>query len=139
MTCAEAVRVKLLATTPVTALVNQRIWTFRWPQSPTKPAVLVQHISDLTDMQLRGTVGRKSTRIQVDVIGDTIDDARAVDAVIVGGFSGGTATGLAGFAGTVSGTFVILFAQPIGYHETYDGDELKQRRVSRDFRIVYEE
>lgn len=138
MTCAEGVRTYLLSLTPVTTLVGQRCWTLRWPQSPTKPAVLVSQISDPRRPHLRGTTGKRSARIQIDVIADTIAAARAVDDAICGTYSAGLPTGLEGFAGTVSGSFAIQFTESIGYRELYDGDELKQARIVRDWRIDYE-
>jgi hypothetical protein len=140
VTCAEAVCGYLLTLSPVTALVNQRIWTLRFPQSPTKPAVLVQHVSDVTEMHLRGASGLQRARIQIDVIAATIVAARAVDAAIVGDFTGGSPTGLKGFTGDIgSPAFSIKFARPIAYRELYDGDELKQARVMRDWEIHYED
>lgn len=137
MTCAEAVRTHLLTLTPVTTLVNQRIWTLMFPQKPTKPAVLVQQISDVQEPHLRGTTGLKAARIQVDVIADTVASARAVDQAVQGSYAAGVATGLRGATAT-AGTVEIRSAQPIGYRELYDGDELKQARVIRDYRVWYE-
>jgi hypothetical protein len=66
--------------------------------------------------------------------------ARAVDAAIVGDFTGGSPTGLKGFTGDIgSPAFSIKFARPIAYRELYDGDELKQARVMRDWEIHYED
>jgi hypothetical protein len=139
MTCAMAVKTRLLACAPVTALVVGRIWTMTWPQSPTLPGVLVQGWELPTKPQLRGTVGHKAARIQIDVLADTLAAAEAVDAAIVGDFSGGSATGLEGFAGT-AGTLTILSAFSVNAFPMRGEDELrKQRRVIREFRITYEE
>lgn len=140
MTCAMAVKTRLLACAPVTALVVGRIFTLNWPQSPTLPAVLVQGWELPTKPQLRGTVGHKAARIQIDMLAETLAEAEAVDAAIVGDFSGGSATGLEGFAGNVGGSFSILSAFSVSAFPMRGEDELrKQRRVIREFRITYED
>jgi hypothetical protein len=134
MTCAEAVRTHLLTLSPVTTLVNARIWTAKFPQKPTMPAVLVQQIADVHDPHLRGTNDLRYARIQVDVItGDDMPMARAVDQAILGD---GASTGLEGAAVT-AGSIDIKVAFPIGYREVFEGDELKQARVIRDYRVGY--
>ena len=75
MTCAEAVRLYLLTLAPVTTLVNQRVWTFRFPQGPTKPCICVFQISDPHDPHLRGTDGLRLDRVQIDVLADSIATA----------------------------------------------------------------
>jgi hypothetical protein len=140
VTCAEAVRLYLLSLSPVTALVSGRVFTFRFPQSPTKPAVLVTQISDVHDPHLRGTSALRRDRIQVDVIANTIAEARAVDQAILGTFTAGAATGLQGIVteiGSPAATLGPVF--PGNYREMYDGDELKQARVMRDYMAAFSE
>jgi hypothetical protein len=133
------VKTRLLAITALTALVNGRIWTLNWPQSPTLPGVLVQGWDLPTKPQLRGVVGHKAARIQIDMLADTLAIAEAVDVAIVGDFSSGSASGLEGFAG-VAGSIAILSAFSTSFHEMRGEDELrKQRRVIREFRVTYEE
>jgi hypothetical protein len=140
MTCDMAVKTRLLAITAVTALINQRVWTLNWPPSPSLPGVLVQGWELPTKPQLRGTVGHKAARIQIDVLAETLAAAEAIDAAIVGDFSGGSATGLEGFAGTVGGSFSILSAFSTACYRLRGEDELrKQRRVIREFRITFED
>ena len=139
MTCAEAVRLYLLSLSPVTALVSGRVFTFRFPQGPTKPAVLVSQISDVQDATLRGTSGRVMARIQIDVIADSVSSARLVDQAILGDYFAGSPTGLRGATGSIGSpavTFQCVMAD--SYREMYDADELKQARVSRDYRVWYE-
>ena len=141
MTCAEAVRLYLLTVTPLTALVNTRIWTFRFPQSPTKPGVCVFQISDPRDAHLRGTDGLRFDRVQIDVIADSIAAARSVDQAVMGAYVNGAATGLMG-AQAVVGSPAVEIIQPgssDNYHEEYDADELKQARVRRDYRVWFRE
>lgn len=139
MTCAEAVRAYLLTLSPVTTLVNQRIWAFRFPQSPTPPAVLVQQISDVEEPHLRGTSSLRVARIQVDVIAATIGAARAVDAAIVGDYVAGVATGLRGAVFEI-GSPAVAVKQVIAdnYREDFEAEEVKQARVLRDYRVWYE-
>ena len=140
MTCAELVRTHLLTLSPVTALVNTRIWAFRFPQSPTLPAVLAQQISDVREPHLRGVGDLKVARIQIDVIARTMAAARDVDAAILGDFTGGAPTGLQGAVVQVGGSPSQQLGPSFvaGYREVYDGDELKQARVIRDYRVWYE-
>ena len=141
MTCAEAVRAHLLALSSVTSLVSGRIWTFRFPQSPTLPAVLVQQISDIHDPHLRGTANLKVARIQIDVIATTAGSARAVDQAILGDYVNGAVTGLRGFVGAVAGSpgAEIRQAMADNYREFFEAEELKQARVMRDYRVWYED
>jgi hypothetical protein len=138
VTCAEAVRSHLLTLSSVTSLVSGRIWTFRFPQSPTLPAVLVQQISDVQEPHLRGTVALKWARIQIDVVASTVGAARAVDQAVMGGYDG-DATGLRGLQATVAGSPGVEIRQVLTdtYRELYDADELKQARISRDYRVWY--
>ncbi len=139
MTCAEAVRLHLLTLTPVTTLVNTRVFTFKFPQSPTKPAVLVTQISDVQQSTLRGTSGLTMCRVQVDVIADTISAARAVDQAVLGDYVDGAVTGLRGATASVgSPASTIYNAVADNYREEYDADELKQARVMRDYRVWFE-
>ena len=139
MTCAEAVRLHLLTLTPVTTLVNTRVFTLKYPQSPSKPAVLVTQISDVQQSTLRGTSGLTMCRIQIDVIADTIAAVRAVDQAILGDYVNGAATGLRGAtAGVGSPASTIHGAVADNYREMYDADELKQARVMRDYRVWFE-
>lgn len=139
MTCAEIVRGHLLTLTPVTAIVNSRIWTFRWPTNgpSTLPAVLVQQISDVQEQLLRGTLGLQEARIQLDLIGETVAACRALDQAIVGDYSMGNVTGLRGAVATV-GSSHIRNAMPIGYREFFEPDEKQRPRIVRDFRVWYE-
>jgi hypothetical protein len=134
-----AVKTRLLACTPVTALVAGRIWTLNFPPSPTLPGVLVQGWELPTRTHLRGTSALKTARIQIDVLAETLAAAEAVDAAIVGDFSGGSATGLEGFAGA-AGPVTIFSAFSINSFEMRGTEELsKQRRVIREFRVTYED
>lgn len=139
MTCAELVREFLLTLTPVTTLVEGRVWAFRWGQSPKQPAVLVQQIDDIHDPHLRGHSAMRWARIQIDVIAKTALQAREVDQAILGGYVNGASTGLIGATASVgSPAAYIRYATPIGYREFYEGEELKQSRVSRDYGVRFE-
>ena len=134
-----AVKTRLLAVSAVTALVGGRVWVMNWPQSPTLPGVLVQGWELPTRTHLRGTDSLKSARIQIDVLAETLAAAEAVDAAIVGDFSGGSATGLEGYAGA-AGSITIFSAFSVNAFPMRGEDELrKQRRVIREFRVTYED
>ena len=141
MTAAETVRALLLTLSPVTTLVSGRIWTQRFPQSlkdTTLPAVLVQQVSDVQTSTLRGTSGLVMARVQIDVVARTIAAARLVDQAILGDYTGGGSTGLRGASASVGSPAQQIFqATAENYNESYEGDELKLPRVTRDYRVWY--
>lgn len=139
MNCPEAICERILSLSAVTALINARAWTNHYPPRPTMPAVLVQQIGGVIRPHLRGTDRLRTTRIQVDVIAPTIKEARDVDAAILGDYSGGSATGLEGFAGTV-GSVTIASCFPMGDpREEYESEaSMKQARTIREYRVSYE-
>lgn len=140
MTGGDLVRARLLALSGVTSLVGTRVWALKLPQSPILPAMVVTNVSDLQDLQLRGTDGLRVTRVQVDAVATTLDGARAVALAAFGTFTAGTATGLLGFRGSVavgSPAPVVHVMRPDLYRETYLADELKQYVASRDWIVTW--
>jgi hypothetical protein len=140
VTCAEAVRAFLLTLTPVTTLVPTKdITSARFHQSPSLPAVCVFQISDVQQSHLRGTSGAVMARIQIDVIASTMSMARQIDQAVMGDYVGGTTTGLRGATFSVgSPSWSVKQAQADSYRESYEAEEMKQYRVSRDYRVWYE-
>lgn len=147
MTCAEAAKEYVATLTPVTALVGGRIWTFRFPQKPTLPAVLFQQIGDVQFGHLRGTARLKRARVQVDClavetsIAGSIRSARALDQAVMGDYVAGVAMGLLGATATVGGSPGIrMIVEPVtaGYREDYAAEELKQARTMRDYMVWIE-
>jgi hypothetical protein len=116
----------------VTALVpTTRIVQGVLPQNPTLPAILVQEITEVRGQHLRGDAGIVRHRVQIDSYasgGNPVSDAKAIDAAIVGDASG---TSLLGFKGEVDG-IMVHNVEPAGKREQYEGEELREYRVSRD-------
>lgn len=67
MTVEQAVLDQCLADTTVTTLASDRGYQLRLPQTPTYPAFRVLEISEPLFHHLRGYLGLKRARIQVDV------------------------------------------------------------------------
>ncbi len=138
MTCAEAAREYVLTLSTVTALVNQRIFMVKFPQSPTLPAVLFQQTGDIQFGHLRGTVRRKWSRVQCDCIATTMKSARAIDQTIMGGYANGTTTGLLGSYAIVGGSpsiEMIVDPECLLYREDFSAEELNQYRTIRDYKV----
>lgn len=141
MTCAEAAKEYVATLTPVTALVVGRIWTFRFPQKPTLPAVLFQQIGDVQYGHLRGTARLKRARVQVDCLAASIRAARELDQAVMGDYASGVPTGLLGVDAVVGGSpglRMIVEQVTAGYREDYAADELKQARTMRDYMVWIE-
>ena len=139
----EAVRQRILAMPPVTAIVSTRVYLIRIPQSPTLPCVRVQQISAIDEgAHERGAGGVGWARVQVDAIatGSTAyTTARQLTDAIHGDGRGPDATGLLGWRGvigplTITGIFSILD----GVAE-FEPDELQQIRIRRDYQVCYAE
>lgn len=138
MTAAEGVRHRLLDISAVTALVVGRIWTVQLPQKATRPAVLVEQISEVQAPHLRGTVQLMWGRVQVTATAATLPEARAVDQAALGTYDSGLPTGLRGFVGVAgSSDFHITSVEALDYRERYLGDELKEYRCERDYRVQF--
>lgn len=73
-----ALRARLLAAAPVTALVAQRIYWVDRPQSAALPAIVLQTISDDRPQHLKGFNDLRETRVQMDVLGTTYAQVRAI-------------------------------------------------------------
>lgn len=138
MTCAEAAREYAVTLAPVTALAVGRIFTFKFPQSVTLPAVCFRQIGDIQFGHLRGTAALKWARVQCDCIAGTIKAARALDQAVMGGYAAGVATGLLGATASVGGSpsiELIVGPESLFYREEWDADELKQARTMRDYKV----
>ena len=139
MTVDQAIRARLLSLTPVTALVNQRIFSVILPQGVTLPAIRVQRISQIEPMHMRGPVGMYRARVQVDSVSTSKASCDAVDSAVHGDGLGTYASGLAGFKGDVGSPAMYIHAiLPLDVRDLYDAEELRQFRVSRDFEVHFE-
>lgn len=73
-----ALRARLLAAAPVTALVAQRVYWVSRPQSEPLPAIVLQVISDPRPQHLKGYQDLRETRVQMDIFGTTYAQVRAI-------------------------------------------------------------
>lgn len=146
MTPELAVASRLVALSPVTAIVGPRVYMLKLPQRPTLPAVRVQRISGLRGQHLRGPDGWTRTRVQVDsYVSESAADAYATvtalaDAIRGDGL-GPSASGLWGWIGE-------LGSPPIRINNVeveddgdvqYEGDELRLLRLRQDFMLHWRE
>lgn len=137
MDVAMAIRVRILSIAGVTALVNSRVWAGpAWPQAPTLPAVKVMVVGGSETMQLKGSSGLRSARVQVDTIASRRDSAVAVDAAIDGDGGG---SGLTGWSGEIgSPAFVVLAIEPVDEpREIFEPEERNQFRLMREYRVSF--
>lgn len=134
-----AVRARLLSLTPVTTLVNQRVFCEIFPQGVTLPAIRVTRVSQIEPMHLRGPVGVYMARVEIECRSASRETALAVDAVVQGDGLGSNATGVLGFKGSVgSPAFVFRAILPFAVRQGYDPEELRQYRVQREFMCHFE-
>ena len=141
MTCAEAIRAYIATLSPVTAFVSGRIFSPYLPQQPEPaklPCVLVQQISDVQDLHLRGTADIKEARIQIDCVGNSFSEARSVDQAVQGGYQSGDPTGIRALGGVSQGGITFHRIRPQNYFELNNDGELRyQKRVVRDYLVAY--
>lgn len=151
MSADTAVRLRLLAVTALTALVNQRIYVVKLPQSPVYPCIRVTLIPGFRIPQhLRGPEGTRTVRVQVDCFageqsgGDPYARANDCDAAALGDGLGPTASGLFGWVGRVENTAVspvdALQVNWVGAEEAfphYEADEKRLVAVTRDYFVNY--
>jgi hypothetical protein len=103
-----AIRDRLLTIAAVVGWVDQRVYTLEFPQSLTAPAIRLQEIDRISEMHLRGDVGIRRARIQVDAVesaahADPYENAHAIAAAVRGDLTSGAASGLVGYRGDLSG------------------------------------
>lgn len=137
MTVSEAIVTRLLALSPVTALVGTRVRVLTLRQSEIYPAIRVQRISEIQPMHLRGAVMSFTARVQVDSYGQKVSGvdpyahARNVDAAAYGD---GAGSGLCAFVGSVgSPAFTITGVFPDNVREDFDAEELNIVRIMREY------
>jgi hypothetical protein len=140
VTPAEAVRTRLLSLSVVTSIVGQRVRTMRLAQNETFPAVRVQEISTVEPMQLRGSVGLLTSRVQVDSYAeetsgvDAYAQARDLDAAVHGD---GAGSGLCGFSGTV-GSMTVHAILPMSRVPMSEVEEPRRfLRIMREYEVHY--
>ena len=134
MTPAAAVKARLLSLNAVTTLVVSRIYVELLKQHPTLPAIRVQGITEIEDAHLRGAMAIRTARVQVDSIAMSLEEATAVSDAAHGD---GAGSGLSGWQGLLgSPAQEVMAILPAGKRVDYEGDELRQWRVSRDYFVT---
>jgi hypothetical protein len=73
-----ALRARLLAAAPVTALVGQRVYWVDRPQASQLPAIVLQVISDPRPQHLKGFEDLRETRVQMDIFGTSYGQVRTL-------------------------------------------------------------
>lgn len=73
-----ALRARLVADSPVTALVAQRVYWVERPQGSALPAVTLLTVSDTREQHLKGFESLQGARVQVDVWAANFASAREV-------------------------------------------------------------
>lgn len=90
----EALRTRLLADGPLSALVSTGIDWVERPQGKTLPAVTLQSIADARDQNFKEFEGLQPARVQYDVWGDTFASVRGVvETLIAAAVPSNTANG----------------------------------------------
>lgn len=136
MTVVDLVRARILALSPVTALVSTRVYALSFGQKPELGAVRVQEISDTEDFHMRGPSGLSVSRVQVDCIATTKAAAEAIEAAIKGDGLGSSASGLSGWVGSIGSPSTQVDAVfPAGRRESYTAEELRLYMISRDYLV----
>lgn len=80
----EGVTARLLASAPVTSIVNERINWGQRPQGEPFPGVTLQVVSAPRPAHLKGYDGARRTRLQADCWADTLAQALALAAAVIG-------------------------------------------------------
>ena len=115
MTAEEAIYTKLLATTPVTALVVSRVYPAYLPESANLPAVVYQRISGPRVQNMDGS-GTAHPRIQITSWGATYKKAKELSAAV--------RVALDGFKGTIASNSDSLVIQSCLLQNELDMPEL---------------
>jgi hypothetical protein len=78
-----ALRARLIAAGPVTALVGQRIYWVDRPQEAALPAITLQIIDDPREQHMKGLHEFQQTLVQIDVWSATYAAAKALKEAII--------------------------------------------------------
>ncbi len=146
MTIEEVICARLLAISPVTNLVGQRVYLQVLPQRGTLPAIRVQEIGEIsTGDHHRGVTNLRRTRIQVDVYAavssgaDHYTSAAAIaDAIDGNWLTGSPPNGLSGWRGMAGGspaTVEVLYIERVDRRAEFEGEELQEQRIRQDFMV----
>lgn len=132
MTAEEAIATRLLATSGVTSLVSTRVWMLKLPQAPTLPAIRVQLITEQTPKHLRGPIGTKPSRIQVDcyALESSGSDPYAAASAVADAVAAAI-----GFAPFTAGTVRVQSVEQMDRQPIYESEELRLVRMLLDYRV----
>lgn len=138
MNVSEAIRELLLSMSPITAVVQERIFVLRFPQSVRLPALRIQRVDAVEEMHLRGPGTMHRARVQVDSVALSGVQAEILDELVTGD---GITSGLRAWHGFIGGSpvFQIALIRPITVRQDYDALELNQYKIMRDFFVWYRE
>lgn len=146
MTFGDAVRERLLAISPLTALVGDRVFAMVIRQGEKRASVRYQFIDENAMQHQRGPVGVRTSRLQTDAFATVEPGATpltAVEAVadaVNGDGLGENATGMFGFIGDIGGSpaeyriLNVRRAMKRGPLYEYD-NEVIRLRVQQDYLI----
>jgi hypothetical protein len=99
-----ALRARLIAAAPVTALVGQRVYWVDRPQASALPSITLQIVSDPRPQHLKGFQKLRETRVQVDIWGKTsLECAQIKEAVIPPAVAEGANDGVVFNRGLIDG------------------------------------
>lgn len=142
MTIEEVVYQRVAAV--VASQVGTRVYLDKLPQAPAYPCVRVSLVDDLVDYQLRGPTQAQRARVQVDAYAqegsgvDPYDQVARLADTITGDGAGPSATGLAGWIGSVGSPPVVVDgAFRVSRTRWYDPEELRVVTMSQDFIVWY--
>lgn len=138
----EAVRARIMTVAAVTAIVDSRVYMHKLPQSPVYPNVLVTLVTpEDTEYHLRGEVGLKKVRVQVDAYARGISgvDPYAMASTLAQAIHGdGEGSGLSGFSGDIGSPALRIFLiTRLSRRPDYDPEELRVLRMSQDYQVIF--
>jgi hypothetical protein len=145
MTIGDGIKERLLAITPLVALVGTRVFELLLPQNERRVSVRFFVLGSARRTHIRGPINQFQQRVQVDgyvPIGgiNPIDEVNELGKAILGDGLGANATGLAGWSGIVGGSP----DEPLHVFDVDvldDGqllvemDEIRRVRIRQEYRV----
>ena len=78
-----AMRARLLAAGPVTALVGQRVTWIDRPQASALPAITLQVVSELRPQHMAGFDGLRDVTVQIDIWGNSYVETKSIMEAVI--------------------------------------------------------
>lgn len=144
MTLGDGIKERLLAMSPLTTLVSDRVFELVVPQNVRAKSVRFLVLGAPRPTHIRGPVNQHVNRVQVDTyvpIGgiDPLAEANAIAAAVMGDGLGEQATGLHGWEGYVGGSPAQLHIFDVKVTEdgqaSLEMDEQRRVRVRQEYRV----